>query len=331
MLRWIPALVLGGCGFQARAVGDDSPAMQPDDAAMAGIDGDAPAMPAGDCWSKWLTAGGGSLAFSTIRPLLHQSDTNASERDPWVSRDGKRLYYAYDPSGAAGSQIYLASRTTSEDEFGTGDAIPNVSDPNLVQDGVSLTEDELILILASNRATATASDFYLSTRGAMNDTFPNGDDRFLQTVNNLGAQAYDPSLTADGLRLYFSAPLSGGTQHILLSTRLALTDSFGTPQPVPVINDATKADADPAVSRDERVIVFSSFRPTGIPMTGASNLWYATRQDPGASFGPPRPIPGVNSDKDDGDPRLSDDGCTLYFSSNRDGTTRDLFRAVVAP
>jgi hypothetical protein len=99
-----------------------------------------------------------------------------------------------------------------------------------------------------------------------------------------------------------------------------------------VINDATASDADPAVSRDERVLVFSSGRLTGLLATGRTNLWYATRGDPGADFGAPRPIPGVNGNEEDGDPRLSDDGCTLYFSTTRGpGNTRDLYSAVVTP
>ncbi|HEU4732521.1 MAG TPA: hypothetical protein VFT22_31720 [Kofleriaceae bacterium] len=321
-------VVLGGCGFSARAVGDDPPPPPPDDAREGVIEVDAPAMPAKDCWSQWLD---GPLALSTPRPLEHQSDTSVTERDPWVSPDGLRLYYACDPNGAPQSQVCLATRTKTEDPFGTGDPVTNVNVAGAAQGGASLTEDELTLILTSDRPGGSQFDFYLSTRGDRTATFPSGDVRFLGAVNAPGTQHFDPSLTADGLKLYLAPIPPGGVQHIFLSTRATPADLFDAPRLVPVVNDATKADADPAVSRDERVIVFSSFRPTGVPATGATNLWYATRHDPTADFGPPRPIPDVNSDKDDGDPRLADDGCTLYFSSNRDGTTRDLYRATVAP
>jgi hypothetical protein len=48
------------------------------------------------------------------------------------------------------------------------------------------------------------------------------------------------------------------------------------------------------------------------------------------AWDPPKLIPMVNSDVADGDPALSDDGCTLYFSSARAGVgTYDLYQAVV--
>jgi hypothetical protein len=62
--------------------------------------------------------------------------------------------------------------------------------------------------------------------------------------------------------------------------------------------------------------------------TGGTNLWYATRQDPTQDFGLPEPIPMVNSDRDDGDPMLSADGCELYFTSNQlDVNNHDLYVA----
>jgi Tol biopolymer transport system component len=84
-------------------------------------------------------------------------------------------------------------------------------------------------------------------------------------------------------------------------------------------------DADPTLSADGRVILFSSNR-TGD--RDSSNLWYATRLGNSGPFSEPKPIPDANSDNQDGDPWLSHDGCRLYFSSTRSNDF-DLWTATV--
>ena len=89
-------------------------------------------------------------------------------------------------------------------------------------------------------------------------------------------------------------------------------------------------DFQPALSHDELVIVFTSNRPIDAEL--GPSLWYATRQQVTDDFGMPRAIPSVNSHYNDSDPMLSDDGCTLYFASDRDDPTTgnsNLFRAEV--
>ncbi|HEY0195445.1 MAG TPA: hypothetical protein VGC42_30225, partial [Kofleriaceae bacterium] len=71
------------------------------------------------------------------------------------------------------------------------------------------------------------------------------------------------------------------------------------------------------------LILFSSNRGSG-----SNNLWYATRTDVAQPFGAPAQVPTVNSAVDEGDPFLSEDGCTLYFS--RRNATFDLYKAVAS-
>jgi Tol biopolymer transport system component len=142
----------------------------------------------------------------------------------------------------------------------------------------------------------------------------------LDNVNAGGGDRFDPFLAANGTRLYF-APTQPTRQHLAVATRATTNDDFSAPMELMGISDRSKPDADPAVSQDERILVYSSQRNiTGL--TG-SNLWYATRADAQGSFGAPKPIPGVNSNQDDVDPMLSADGCELYFSSNRDGSNEN--------
>jgi hypothetical protein len=65
--------------------------------------------------------------------------------------------------------------------------------------------------------------------------------------------------------------------------------------------------ADPTVSADELVIVFSN----------ASDMFYATRTTASDPFGAPVPLAQLNTAVIENDPELSSEGCELYFRSPR--------------
>jgi len=280
------------------------------------------------CLRRWLD---GTVVVAAPQPLVNQSAAGPGERDPWISNDRLRLYYAYAPIGAK-NDVYLATRTAASLPFGNGSSIVNLNTNG--DDGrPALTADEKTLVLSSNRATGTEFDIYLATRPDTTVSFPGPDTRHLTSVNTAGDQHFDPFLSADALRLYFSSVSirSPQTQDIYVATRPDLGSDFATPALVRVINSATDADADPAVSLDERILVFTSSRTTGPGGPGGTNVWYATRLDTLHDFGAPQLVPGVNSDANDGDPMLSADGCELYFASTRVGGDYNLYSAQIAP
>ena len=151
----------------------------------------------------------------------------------------------------------------------------------------------------------------------------------MANVDNPGVNHYDPFLSADGRHLYYAPTVPPNGQQIVMATRGDITANFSSGQVVTSIKATSSGvkDADPAVSLDEKIIVFSSDRSG---TTGGTDLWYATRTDATQDFGAPRLIPNVNSDDNDGDPFLSADGCTLYFASERKtGDNFDLYTATV--
>lgn len=149
-------------------------------------------------------------------------------------------------------------------------------------------------------------------------------------MNSFGNDRFDPFLNGDATRLYL-APVTGERQRLAVAVRDSVAADFGTPTEIDVDPQPDRDDSDPAVSIDERILVFSSRRTGG--GAGGSNLWYATRADARSAFGPPSVIPGVNSEMDDGDPMLSADGCELLFASTRreGGATYRLYSVSIAP
>jgi hypothetical protein len=326
-------VVFGGCNFPSRLAGGSPDAPVANDATDAtALDGaiDGMTTEPTDCWTHWFD---GNLTIAMPQVLPNQSDGNADERDPWISMDGLTLYYTVDPMGAGESEISLASRPQTSQAFGPGSGTHLISlNTTAGEQRAALTPDEKMVVLSSNRIEARF-DIYLAERSSKSVDFPSPDARYLGNVNTPNVQHHDPFLSPDGKRLYLASdPDTAELQHIFLATRSDTTSPFGTAAELPVINNPTSGDADPALSLDERVIMFNSNRPTGIPGIGGTNLWYATRQDPMHDFGPPKLVPVVNSDRDDGDPMPSADGCELYFASKRNGNGNDydLFSARIA-
>jgi hypothetical protein len=312
-------LILGGCGFQSGAASGGPRDGGPDGAIDGAIDGPGSGAPT-DCFQHWRD-GSVSVSASPVREIMELSSAG-SDRNPWVSDDGLRIYFSRELGGPATSDIYLASRRSTADPF--GEPAPVASLNSTEREGrVSLTPDELTLVLSTNRTGHL--DIHMNTRGS-DAPFGAPDPTFMANVNSVGTLRADPFLTADRLRLYLAAdsPLSGKLQ-LLVAARASSGADFAVPVLVPGIDDSGMNQSDPTLSRDELVLVYSAF-PV---VAGDADLWFATRPTATAAFGAPARLPTVNTAADEFDPALSADGCDLYFASTRNGGKFHIFHAQV--
>lgn len=304
----------------AGGAADDAQLGAPGDAAAGGDAAIDAAAPTG-CYAHWFN---GDL---TITPpaLVLAASFFLESRDPWISSDSLRLYLSQSTSvNGSGHDIFLATRTTPSLAFGTPVRVVNLS---AASDDIrpALTADERLIVLASNRNGA-GFEIFMATRPTALDAFPAPDDRHLLNINADGVDHFDPFLSGDGLRLYF-APVTAPGQRILVASRPTLDADFEPPVAVRGLASDASSDADPALSPDERVIVFTSNRAGGL---GGTDLWYATRPDTQHDFSPPILIPMVNGLDNEGDPMLTADGCLLFFASNRVRPTYQIFYAVIS-
>lgn len=301
MRRGLVALVtLAGCSFT-------SPGGSPDASTVPG-DPDARTQdtpdsnPGADCFAAWRDH---SIALTAGAPLANLNST-AEDRDPFVSADELTLFFASRRGGTQGADVFVATRLAITDDFGTptkaGDFNTSSDDTKM-----AMTANGLVAVVASGRGGGEgADDLWISTRGSPTASFPTFDQTGLGAVND-GDEQLDPQLSDDGLTLAFA--VHAFPQHIAIATRTAIGDAFDAPQ---TLIDTPDGDADPVLSPDGLVIVFSSNR-TGSGFAG-SNLWYATRGSTSAQFGAAQPVPTVNGNGNEGDPVLSRDGCRLYFA-----------------
>jgi len=330
-----------GCGFASRAASDGGvsssgdgnlpqrdarapDATPPDAAALDGAGSGSGDDGATDCFASWIDH---AVQFTAPRQMTELSSPitptlMTSERDPWISQDGLRLYFSRSRGTQGGSDIYLATRPSLTASFGNPMDLLNLSGSS-DDDRPALSSDELTIAIAREPPAASPGKAHilLARRDQPSAAFPSPDDVFTKAINADNADHLDPFLSRDGLRLYL-APTGAGGQQIMMATRASTGEGFSEPAAVRGVARVGAGNADPAVFDDERILVFSSTDITG------TNLWYATRSSAEAEFGTPRAIASLNTTASDGDPMLSADGCELYFSSTR-GSERHIYHAVV--
>jgi Tol biopolymer transport system component len=133
-------------------------------------------------------------------------------------------------------------------------------------------------------------------------------------LNTTGSEIH-PSVTGDGLTMYFASSRSGNWE-LYQSTRALPFGAFGAPSLVTELNDAVGVDAGPHVSPDGLEIWFDSSRTGG---AGGSDLWKATRPNTSVPFSAPVVVTELNSSGAEASPSITEDGLEIWFISSRAG------------
>jgi len=151
---------------------------------------------------------------------------------------------------------------------------------------------------------------------------------------NLGAPVnstnYDagPSISSDGLSLFFYSLRSGGfggsgwePLDLWVSTREMTTDDWGTPTVLGSPVNSSAMDGTPCISSDGLSLFFDSWRSGG---SGQSDIWMTTRATIYDPWGTPVNLGTmVNSSASDIGSCISADGLELFFGSDRTGGSGD--------
>jgi Tol biopolymer transport system component len=256
-------------------------------------------------------------------------NTQALEGCPSESSDGRSLFFA---SNRAGDLDIYVSHRQPNGEWGDPELLPKGTNsvnsaandfcPTFLPGGrlmfVSERNDGL------NCGTGTA-DIY--------ETYYDPEEgwavpQHLSCVVNSAGSEFSPSyVAAGGGMLFFSSSRGSGKHAIYLSER-GSDGAWQQPTPVTELNAPGYNTFRPNVSADGREIVFDSDRPTS---TGA-DIWFSYRANVNVPWSAPVRLRGgggtaVNSAAAETRASLSRDGQRLYFGSNRNGVSFDLFVA----
>jgi len=193
--------------------------------------------------------------------------------------------------------------------YGTPTRVPNVNTDSAEESQPQISRDGLELYFLSARRDAQGESSYniwVSKRSTTREPWP-APTKLDAPVNTTGAET-SPSLSADGLELYFS----NGYVDLWVSTRATKNDPWGQPVKLgPPVNSEYAEDC-PCISADGLSLYFISDRPGG---GNNSDIFVTTRTSKNSPWGEPVNLgPNVNSSQYEYTPFISPDGLMLFFS-----------------
>ena len=261
-------------------------------------------------------------------------NSSARDRGPSISTDSLTLYFASERPGGHGNQdIWITTQQTSEriPEGYWGTPInpgPPINTPSL-DAHPSSSLDGLTLFFASGRPGGYGlGDLWMSTRTTTSEPWSEAVN--LGPTVNSSSGDNGPSISADGLELFFHSNRSGGhgQEDIWVTTRPTTSDPWVEPVPLGPGLNSPYTDAHPDVSADGLILFFRSQKPGTY---GSDDIWFSKRATVKDDWDiPVHPGPPVNTTASDSGPNISADGSILHFHSNRSGGY-DLWQAPIIP
>lgn len=197
--------------------------------------------------------------------------------------------------------------------FGAPVLLGGVSSP-FAEGTARLSEDERTITFCSLR-NLHSFDLFQASRSCVGDAF--GAPRLLPELSTTTHNEYGGSITDDGTRIFFERQAlaqGGGNADIFFAVRAGDAGPFGTPQPVPGVNDVRPSnyEASPFVRGSGDFFWFAAFAGGSTELfTAEFRLGgdFAGRYETKRLTGP------VNSPTaDENEPVVSRDGLHLYFS-----------------
>ncbi|MHC4520348.1 MAG: TolB family protein, partial [Planctomycetota bacterium] len=222
------------------------------------------------------------------------------------------------PTAMLGVFTLVCVLGTAEADFIFGEAAnlgPTVNSPAI--DGhPSISTDGLSLFFYSERSGGYGDrDIWLARRAGIDEGWTS-----LENVGppvNTPYRDSAPSISADGLMLFFDSDRPGGSggPDIWVATRETKDDPWASPVNLGSVVNSPAYDYYASVSADGLVLFFDSGRGGA-----GEKVWMTTRETRDSPWTEPVILGArVNSSAGDGEARISPDGLALFFGSKRPG------------
>lgn len=238
---------LGAWGLPTRftalnsAAVDQDPTMTADKLEVVFASNRTGGMGSDDLWVA--TRASETAAFETPVPVPGVNSTGA-EQHPWLSPDGRLMYFASNRDGNV--DIYVTARATRTSPWAAPSAVPELNSAGTEQPG-GLTTDLLTFALVSDRGSPTTGrDIYISTRATPTAVW--GVPVVVAELASPGIES-SPVFAGGGTAVYFNRD----SDLYVVERR---NGAFGAPRAIEELN-TPDAESDPHVTEDQRAMLFS--------------------------------------------------------------------------
>jgi len=234
-----------------------------------------------------------------------------TERDPYITADGQKLFFCSNRPGGSGSMDVWMS-TWNGSTWGTPvNCGPNVNSA-LIEWSPSLSLDgkKLYFNAFGRPGSQGGWDVWTSTWDSVAQQW--GPAQNLGPPINTVAVDWCPRLSYNGQSLYYT---TNGYYHPQGSAFFVSHwngSSWDLPQPLPNIINNTSTEERASLTLDEKTMYFGRYN--SYPRI------FVTQKGMGGEWGEPIELDtSINSSSGTGDPAITPDGRELYFASGRSG------------
>jgi Tol biopolymer transport system component len=191
--------------------------------------------------------------FEAVSEISSLNYNGGHVDSPWVSPDNLRMYFFRTEPGSL-SRIKMSTRSSVTAAWPDG---ANLDELNALGRLASptLTSDELVIVFSGSSLAGGVGghDLWMATR--VNRTSSFGTAINLTELNTVAAD-YHPSLTGDGLSLYFISNRNGSFQ-VFVAERSAVGQPFGSPVPLTELEVSDAVLDYPFVTQDRGTLYFT--------------------------------------------------------------------------
>ncbi len=179
-----------------------------------------------------------------------------------------------------------------------------------------ISSDSLEFFFHSTRPPSQGQDLWVATRSTTENQWKEA--VHLGSIINSPVNDWGPSISADGLELFFCSPresdIEGENSYdIWMTSRATKDDAWSEPVNLGPTVNTTFGEVSPCISGDSLFLFFTSDRPGGY---GGADIWVAKRTSKDNPWGEAVNLGlKVNSPAYECFPSISSDGLTLFFTS----------------
>ncbi|MCK4461901.1 MAG: PD40 domain-containing protein, partial [candidate division Zixibacteria bacterium] len=208
-------------------------------------------------------------------PLPEPVNSSYDEATPCVSADGLSLFFSSNrPGGYGNHDLWLTTRATKDGSWGTPVNLGPMVNSSVGETKPSISADSLSLFFDSDRPGGSGSwDIWLTSRPTSDDNW--GAPVPLPPSVNSSSVDGEPSISVDGLMLFFTSDRPGGYGDfdLWVTTRKSTEDEWGTPVNLgPTVNQ-TYEDMGPCISADGSILYYTVGGPVGFLDLYEFDLW----------------------------------------------------------